>query len=120
MNIRNRLAVVLLLSAGAVYAEHAEITVSPTSGANRVQLDWQAVPGRTYSIQTTPTLLPAAWTSATPDGVTVSNVLGAFESVSTNRTQFFRVAEVAGDRLSVIGNRFIPHLLVQPTRVISA
>ncbi|HPF99426.1 MAG TPA: SUMF1/EgtB/PvdO family nonheme iron enzyme [Kiritimatiellia bacterium] len=41
-----------------------------------MQIDWEAVPGRTYTILATPGLMTASWTNVLPTGVTPTNVLG--------------------------------------------
>ena len=74
-------------------ADPVDISVTTTGGAVRAHLDWQAIPGQTYSVHTAPSLLPAAWTNATVPGLTASNVLGQYVTTVTNRTQFFRIVK---------------------------
>jgi len=80
------LAAMLMMS--HALAQQVEISISEPNG---VRLDWQAIPGKTYSVHSTPSLLPSTWTNATPYGLTASNVLGGFETVIPDQTLFFRI-----------------------------
>ena len=85
-------AIALCLWATALYGELVEITASSSGGVTRARLDWQAIPGQTYSVHATPSLLPASWTNTTPAGMTASNVLGTFEdALGSQQSQFYRI-----------------------------
>lgn len=83
----------------AIIANAQEIGISGPY-ADGVRLDWQAVPSKTYNIMTTPDLT-SSWTTATPSGVLISNVLGSYNTPATNSTQFFRVLKQDTDAPSV-------------------
>lgn len=88
----------LLVIASLVYAENVEISMRETLSENNiVQLNWRAEPGKTYSIQTTPTLWPSPWTNGTSLDLTTSNVIGSYETSITNHSQFFRVIKKDAD-----------------------
>ena len=75
------LLVVAVFMVVSVLAEQVEITVPQP---DTVRLDWQAVPGQTYQVERTLSLLQSSWTNAVPGGVLASNVLGAFEGDVSN------------------------------------
>ena len=60
-------------------------------GANDVRLDWQAEPGQTYFIQSSPDLEPAAWTNEAGSMVTPSNVLGNATAPIGGNRHFYRL-----------------------------
>ena len=84
-------AMALCLWAMVSHGELVEISASSSGGVTRAQLDWQAIPGQTYSVHSTPSLLPASWANATPAGVTASNVLGTYDGIVPDAVQFYRI-----------------------------
>ena len=93
------LLVLLAISAITVGAQQVELGLTPTNNAVKVRLDWQALPGQTYSVGTTTNLVSTNWMETI---VAASNVLGAFEVESTNHAQFFRLVKQDTDCPSVI------------------
>lgn len=89
--MRSSVVAAILLVGTTVSGQQTEISVTSTAGVNRVKLDWEAIPGKTYSVHSTSNLTSDAWSSITPSGVAIPNVLGSFTTATISRAQFFQV-----------------------------
>ncbi len=69
------------------------IEVRKTNGQTRADLKWPADGDRQYDVLTTTNLTGGAWLLATNAPIVPTNLIGAFQHSSTNRMQFFRVAQ---------------------------
>lgn len=80
------LVTVLMVSTAA--AQKLEISLTQP---DTVRLDWEAIPGQTYHVETTTDLVAGPWTDLTPEGFVAVNVLGAFSQPITDAKRFFRI-----------------------------
>lgn len=69
------------------------IDVNKTNGQTRAELKWPADGDRQYNVFTATNLNGGAWLLATNAPIVPTNLIGAFQHSSTNRVQFFRVAQ---------------------------
>jgi hypothetical protein len=67
------------------------IEATPTGGTTSVEIKWLSNPLDQYDVKTRPSLAAGAWTSATPESVTASNLTMGISLAVTNQTQFFKV-----------------------------
>lgn len=56
-----------------------------------VRIDWEAVPGQTYHIQSSLELVTPAWTNEVTSEVTPSNVLGSSTAAADGIRRFYRI-----------------------------
>ena len=70
-----------------------EIEIRKTNGLIRSDLKWPADGDRQYDVLTTTNLTNGAWMLATNLPIAPTNLIGAFQHSSSNRTQFYRVAQ---------------------------
>lgn len=61
------------------------------AGANAVRLDWEAVPGKTYTVMATPDLVLPSWTNLTPGGISFSNVIASSTASVSGTKRFYRI-----------------------------
>jgi len=83
----------IILCVGGVVAQQVEISTSSSGSVVNARLDWQAIPGEAYSVESADSLTPASWTNLTGKGVLASNVLGGYETTMSGPVQFFRVTK---------------------------
>jgi formylglycine-generating enzyme required for sulfatase activity len=106
MNLRNSLrgwtsvsALVVCVAAGAIgWLGHAAgvpllLEACKTNGQVQADLTWQADQARQYEVLTTTNVASANWWLATPNPLQPTNLVGHWQTLSTNRAQFFRLAQ---------------------------
>ena len=69
------------------------IDVRKTNGQTQADLKWLADGDRQYDVLTTTNLTGGIWAFATNTPIVPTNLIGTFQHSSTNRAQFFRVAQ---------------------------